>query len=138
MLNFLLSVLRRKKMSTRRNILKHFDSKISMYFILTCLIDLSSISGHLRPELDFSVVVHCLVMLWFWSLTHLFFHGKQSDHTVLPLMIPPSHRCYFGKCWPSGTPAKSKVRACSCVSKWHDKLKLIRLEIKDIEHRLQN
>lgn len=93
--NFLLSVLRRKKMSTRRNILKHFDSKISMYLILTCLMDLSSTSGPLRAELDFSVAVHRLVMVWFWSLTLLFFCGKQSDHTVFPLMIFPSHRCYL-------------------------------------------
>lgn len=82
-------------MSTRKNILKHFDSKISMYFILVCLIDMSSISGHLRVELDFSGGVHCLVILWVWTLMLLFFPGKQFDHTMLPLMIRPSHRCYL-------------------------------------------
>lgn len=46
-----------------KNILKYFDFKISMYFILICLIDMSLISPHLRVELDFSVGIHCLVML---------------------------------------------------------------------------
>lgn len=57
--------------------------KISVYLILVCLIDMSSISAHLRVELDFSVGVHCLVMLEFWNLMLLFSHGKQFDHALL-------------------------------------------------------
>lgn len=69
--------------SMRKNILKHFDFKITTYLILVCLIDMSSISAHLRVELDFSVGVHCLVMLVFWNLMLLFSHGKQVDHVLL-------------------------------------------------------
>lgn len=71
-------------MSMRENILKHFDFKISMCLILVCLIDMSSISGHLRVELDFSVGVHFLVILGFWNLMLLFSHGKQFDHALFP------------------------------------------------------
>lgn len=82
-------------MSMRKNILKHFDFKISIYLIFVCLIDMSSISAHLEVELDFSVGVHCLVMLVFWNSMLLFSHGKQVDHALFSWMIRPSHRYYL-------------------------------------------
>jgi len=73
---------RTKKKPHKKKYSEQFHSKISAYFILVCLIDMSSVSGYLRVEPYFSVAVRCPVKLWVWSLVLLLFLGKQFDHST--------------------------------------------------------